>query len=273
MLDKLAYYFSFPFARYAFAVGVLVALCAALLGVILVLKRYSMIGDGLSHVAFGAMAVSAVVGAGTSMAITLPITMLAAVLILRGRKLQGDAALAMLSVSALAIGYLLLHIFPGSGNVSGDVCTTLFGSASILTLSRGDVYMCIALCVLVIALFCIFYNRLFAVTFDAAFAKAAGVATELYELGIALVCAVVVVVAMKLVGALLISALIVFPTLCASALFRSFRAVMAGAAVISVVCAALGMVISLLCGTPVGATVVCADLAAFVVCTIIGKLK
>lgn len=264
-MDKLIDFFSYSFVRNAFAVGVLVALCAALLGVVLVLKRYSMIGDGLSHVAFGAMAVSAVLGAGTSMAITLPVTMVAAVFILRSRKMKGDAAIAMLSVSALAVGYLLLHLFP-RGNVSGDVCTTLFGSTSILTLSGTDVAVCAALCLLVIVLFAVFYNRLFAVTFDPAFAKATGVRTEVYELGIALVCAVVIVVAMRYVGALLISALVVFPTLCATALFRSFKGVVIFAGAVSVICASVGMIVSILLGTPVGATVVCADIAAYIIC-------
>ncbi len=271
-MAKLIEFFSYSFVRNAFAVGVLVALVAALLGVILVLKRYSMIGDGLSHVAFGAMAISAVLGAGTSMAITLPVTMAAAVFILRSRRMKGDAAIAMLSVSALAIGYLLLHLFP-RGNVSGDVCTTLFGSSSILTLSSTDVAVCAVLCLMVIVLFTVFYNRLFAVTFDPAFAKATGVKTELYELGIALTCAVVIVVAMRYVGALLISALVVFPTLCATALFRSFKAVVIFAGSISVICAALGMTVSILFGTPVGATVVCADIVAYIICILIGKVR
>lgn len=271
-MAKLIEFFSYSFVRNAFAVGVLVALCTALLGVILVLKRYSMIGDGLSHVAFGAMAVSAVLGAGTSMAITLPVTMIAAVFILRSKRMKGDAAIAMLSVSALAVGYLLLHLFP-RGNVSGDVCTTLFGSSSILTLSGADVAVCAIICLIVLALFTVFYNRLFAVTFDPAFAKATGVKTEVYELGIALTCAVVIVVAMRYVGALLISALVVFPTLCATALFRSFKAVVIFAGSISVICAALGMTVSILFGTPVGATIVCTDIIAYIICIIIGRMK
>ncbi len=273
MIDSIRYYFSFAFVRHAFIVGVLIALCAALLGVILVLKRYSMIGDGLSHAAFGAMAVSAVCGAGNSMLVTLPLTMLAALFILRTRKMQGDAAIAMLSVSALAIGYLLLHLFPVSANVSGDICTTLFGSASILMLSRSDVLLCVALCAVVIALFVCFYHRLFAVTFDPAFARAAGVHTEALETGLALAAAVVIVIAMRLVGALLVSALIVFPTLCATSLFRSFRAVIICAAAISVVCAAAGMFFSLIFGTPSGATVVCVDLLAFLVCFSVGRVR
>lgn len=270
-MSDLLYYFSFAFVRYAFVVGVLIALCAALLGVVLVLKRYSMLGDGLSHVAFGATAVGAVVGIADQMALTLPITMLCAVLILRARKLRSDAAIAMLSVSALALGYLLLHLFPTSANVGGDVCTALFGTTSILTLSRADVALCAALSAIVIALGVLCYHRLFAITFDPAFAKAAGIHTERYELGISLVCAIVIVLAMRLVGALLVSALIVFPSLCSSALFRSFRAVVLGAAAFGVLCTVGGLLLSLALGTPVGATVVLADALCYLVCTIIGK--
>ncbi|MCI8332705.1 MAG: metal ABC transporter permease [Clostridiales bacterium] len=269
-IQKLIEYFSYPFVRYAMIVGVLVALCAAVLGVSLVLKRFSMIGDGLSHVAFGAMAIGTVISVNSDLVVTLPVTACAAVFILRSKKLRGDAAIAILSVSALSLGYLLLHVFSPSANISGDVCTSLFGSTSILTLNQRDVYLCIVLSALVLCLFVVFYHRIFAITFDENFAKATGMHTEIYNLAIAIVTAIVIVLAMRLVGALLISALIIFPALSAMALFKSFRAVMIFAAVMSVICAAAGILISILCGTPVGSTIVAADLSAFVLCKLAG---
>ncbi|MCI8589594.1 MAG: metal ABC transporter permease [Clostridiales bacterium] len=269
-MTKLIEYFSYPFVRYAMIVGVLVALCAALLGVSLVLKRFSMIGDGLSHVAFGAMAIGTILSVNSDLVVTLPVTACAAVFILRSKKMRGDASIAILSVAALSLGYLLLHIFSPSANISGDVCTSLFGSTSILTLNQQDVYLCISLSVFVLCLFIVFYHRVFAITFDENFAKATGMKTEIYNLAIAIVTAVVIVIAMRLVGALLISALIIFPALSAMALFKSFRAVMIFSAIMSVVCAAVGILISVLCGTPVGSTIVAADLVVFIFCKLAG---
>lgn len=274
MIQQLILYLQYPFVVYALIVGCLIALCASLLGVTLVLKRFSFIGDGLSHVAFGALAIASVLKMSNQTLIILPITMISAVLLLRsGRKSQirGDAALAMISVGALAFGYLIMNIFATSSNLSGDVCTTLFGSTSILTLSQQDVAMCLILSVAVIVLFVLLYNRIFAVTFDEDFAKAAGTRAELYNLIIAIVIAVIIVVAMSLVGALLISALVVFPALSAMRLFRSFRAVTVCSGVISVVCALLGILISILAGTPVGSTIVAIDVFAFFICWIIGR--
>lgn len=273
-MNELLSYFSYPFVRYALIAGVLIALCAALLGVTLVLKRYSMIGDGLSHVAFGAMAIATVCSMAP-MTVALPITIVAAVILLginTSSKIKGDAAIAMISVGALALGYLLLNIFSASSNVSGDVCTTLFGSTSILTLSESDVWLCAALAVVVILVFVIFYHKIFAVTFDESFASATGTKTKAYNTLIAVVTAVVIVLAMNLVGALLISALIIFPALSAMRIFKSFLSVIISSAVISVLCAVSGIFISILHGTPVGSTIVAANIIFFILCLVIGKI-
>ena len=275
-LETLIYYFSFPFVRYALIVGVLIALCASLFGVTLVLKRFSFIGDGLSHVAFGALAVASVCNLTDEMLLVLPVTVIAAVLLLRSSrsaKLQGDAAIAVLSVGTLALGYLLMNLFSTSTNLSGDVCSTLFGSTSILTLTRAEVWLCVVLSAAVIALFFLFYHRIFAVTFDEAFASATGLPAGRYSLLIAVVVAVIIVLAMNLVGSLLISALIVFPALSAMRLFKSFRAVTLCAAVVSVACAVAGILVSILAGTPVGSTIVAVDLAVFALFALLGMVK
>lgn len=272
--ENLQLYFSYPFVRYALIVGVLIAVCASLLGVTLVLKRFSFIGDGLSHVAFGAMAIAAVLKFTNQTAVILPITVICAILLLKGgnsSKIRGDAAIAMLSVGALALGYLLMNIFSPSANVSGDVCSTLFGSTSILTLSKGEVILCAVLSLIVIALFILLYNKLFAVTFDESFSRATGVNTSAYNMLIAVITAVVIVLAMNLVGSLLISALIVFPALSAMRLYKSFFAVSVFSAVFAAVCTALGMIISVLAGTPVGATVVAVDIAGFILSSVLGR--
>lgn len=266
MIAKLAYYFSFPFVRYALIVGVLIALCSSLLGVTLVLKRFSFIGDGLSHVAFGLIAIAAVLNLSDNMILVLPGTVLCAVLLLRnGQKtrIKGDAAIAMLSTGALAIGYLLMNVFSASSNVSGDVCSTLFGSTSILTLSAGEVGVCAVLSVIVVVVFVLYYNRIFAVTFDESFAKAVGTKADNYNLMIAVIIAVIIVLAMNLVGSLLISALVIFPALSAMRIFRSFFSVTVCSAVLSVVCALAGLLISILAGTPVGSTIVAMDILGF----------
>lgn len=266
IFEKIIEYFQYPFVQYAFIVGILIALCSSLLGVTLVLKRFSFIGDGLSHMAFGAMTVAAVCHLTNSMVITMPVTIAAAIILLRtsqNSKIKGDAAVAMLSVGALAIGYLIMNKFPTSSNVSADVCGTLFGSSSILTLSKADVWICVGLSVLTVLIFAFFYNKIFAVTFDESFARATGVKANLYNLIIAVVTAVIIVLAMNLVGSLLISALIIFPALSAMRVFKSFKMVTIISAVISVICAASGILVSIINETPVGPTIVAVDIAVF----------
>ena len=263
---------SYPFIQRAVIVGALVALCASLVGVILVLKRFSFIGDGLSHVAFGATAVAAVVGLMGNMFIVLGVTVLAAIFMLRtemGSKARGDAMIAMMSVGALAIGYLILNLFSTSSNIAGDVCATLFGATSILTLGTGEVWLSIALAIVTIVVFIIIYNRIFAVTFDHSFCKAAGLGADGYNVVIAVMSAVIIVVSMKLVGSLLISALIVFPALSAMSLFKSFKAVTVFAGIMSVVCTVLGLFFAIIFETPVGPSVVAAEMLLFVICKII----
>lgn len=276
MWDQLLQYISFIATQRAIIVAILIALCASLLGVTLVLKRFSFIGDGLSHVAFGAMAVAGVVGFSNNTLLVLPITIVAAILLLRtgkNTKIQGDAVLAMISVGALALGYLIMNLFKSKGNIAGDVCTTLFGSMSILTLTKVDVIICTSLSIFVIALFIIFYNKIFAVTFDENFAKAVGTHADIYNLLIAIIIALVIVAGMKLVGSLLISALVIFPSLSAMRVFKSFKSVTICSATISIICAILGLIISLLYSTPTGSTIVAADIFIFLVFSIIGKIK
>ncbi len=302
-IDKLHFYFEFPYVRYAFIVGILIALCSSLLGVTLVLKRFSFIGDGLSHVAFGAMSLATTlpimikkyalawsgqdklsprmqsivnwIGELNDMYIVLPVTLICAILLLRtgqNTKIKGDAAVAMLSVGSLAIGYLLMNRYPSRANISGDVCSTLFGSTSIITLKPEDVRLCIIMSIVVLLTFILFYNKIFAVTFDENFIKAAGVKANAYNLLIAIITALIIVLAMNLVGSLLISALIIFPALSAMRLFKSFRAVILCSAVISVLCAAFGIIASILYSTPVGSTIVAADLIVFIVFSIISSV-
>lgn len=275
MFETLQMYFQYPFVRYALIVGVLIALCSSLLGVTLVLKRFSFIGDGLSHVAFGAMAVASVLNITNNMLFILPVTVICAILLLRAgqnTRIKGDAAIAMISVGALAIGYLLMNLFSTSPNISGDVCSTLFGSTSILTLTKGEVWLCAILSIVVVAIFILFYNKIFAVTFDENFAKATGTRANAYNLLIAVVIAVIIVLAMNLVGSLLISALVIFPALSAMRLFKSFRSVTISAAVMSVFSAAGGILISILAGTPVGSTIVAVDIAVFLGSYGIGRI-
>ena len=275
MFETLRMYFQYPFVRYALIVGVLIALCSSLLGVTLVLKRFSFIGDGLSHVAFGAMAIASVLNITNNMLFILPVTVICAILLLRAgqnTRIKGDAAIAMISVGALAIGYLLMNLFSTSPNISGDVCSTLFGSTSILTLTKGEVWLCAILSVVVVAIFILFYNKIFAVTFDENFASATGTRANAYNLLIAVVIAVIIVLAMNLVGSLLISALVIFPALSAMRLFKSFRSVTIIAAVLSVLSATAGILISILAGTPVGSTIVAVDIAVFLISYGIGRI-
>ena len=275
IFEKLALYLTYPFVRYALIVGVLIALCSSLLGVTLVLKRFSFIGDGLSHVAFGAMAIAAVLKLNNEMPLVLVITVICAVLLLRtgqNAKIKGDASVAMISVGSLAIGYLLMNLFSTSSNLSGDVCSTLFGSTSILTLTTMEVWLCAALSVAVVVVFVLFYNKIFAVTFDESFAQATGTKANLYNLLIAVIIAVIIVLAMNLVGSLLISALVIFPALSAMRVFKSFKSVTVCSAALSVVCALLGILISIVAGTPVGSTIVAVDIVAFVIFSLAGVL-
>ena len=266
LFSKIVEYFQYPFVQRAFVVGVMIALCSSLLGVTLVLKRLSFIGDGLSHMAFLTMTVAAVVNLSNNMIISLPVTIIAAVVLVgsgQNAKIKGDAAVAMLAVGSLALGYLLMNQFPPSSNVSADVCSTLFGSLSILTLSTVEVWMCFGLSLATVIVFVIFYNKIFAVTFDENFSRATGVKASLYNMVIAVITAVIIVLAMNLVGSLLISALIIFPALSAMRVFKSFKSVTICSAVISVVCTAFGMVLSIATGTPVGPTIVLGDLIMF----------
>ena len=274
MFDTVIEMLSYPFMTRAFLVGSLVALCSALLGVSLVLKRYSMIGDGLSHVGFGAMAIAAAMNAAP-LTVAIPVVIVAAILLLRisgNAKIKGDAAIAMISVGALAVGYLLMNVFSTGANISGDVCSSLFGSTSILTLTTSEVWLCVVVSVIVVALFTVFYHKIFAVTFDENFAKATGTRTDMYNLLIAVITAVIIVLAMNLVGSLLISALIIFPALSAMRIYKRFSAVIICSAILSVLCAFLGIIVSILGGTPVGSTIVAVDIAAFLVTSLIGKL-
>lgn len=276
IINQLYTYIQFPFVRYALIVGVLIALCSSLLGVTLVLKRFSFIGDGLSHVAFGAMAVAAVVGLTNDIPLVLAVTTISAILLLRtgaNTKIKGDAAIAMISVGALAIGYLLMNVFSKSANVSGDVCTTLFGSTSILTLTKAKVWLCVILSVIVVAVFVIFYNKIFAITFDENFARATGTRVNTYNLMIAVIIAAVIVLAMNLVGSLLISALVIFPALSSMRVFKTFKSVTVCSAVISVICSLLGILFSIVFSTPVGSTIVVVDIIVFFAFYIIGALK
>ena len=274
MLETLELYLQYPFVIHALIVGTLIALCSSLLGVTLVLKRFSLIGDGLAHVAFGALAVATVLDFANKMLLTLPITILCAVLILRGgKKIKGDAVVAMISVGSLAFGYLVMNLFATSANLSGDVCSTLFGSTSILTLTEEEVYLSVALSILMIAAFVVFYNKIFAVTFDEDFARASGLNVDMCNLVISVVVAVIIVLSMNLVGSLLISAFIIFPALSAMKIFKTFRAVTIFSALLSVICALVGIITSILAGTPVGSTIVAVDALAFGICLTIESVR
>lgn len=275
MLQTLQFYLSYPFVRYALIVGTLIALCSSLLGVTLVLKRFSYIGDGLSHVAFGALAVATLFDLGNTSVVVMPVTVIAAILILRtgqNPRIHGDAAIAMLSVGSLAVGYLVMNLFSTSANISGDVCSTLFGSTSILTLTRAEVWLCVVMSVIVASVFIFLYNRIFAVTFDENFARATGLRAGVYNNLIAVITAVIIVLAMNLVGSLLISALVIFPALSAMRVIQNFKGVVICAAVISVVCALAGIILSILFSTPVGSTIVAADIVMFLICCLVGRI-
>lgn len=275
IFEELYYYLQFPFVKYALIVCVFISLCASLLGVTLVLKRLSYIGDGLSHVGFGAMAIASIVGLTEDMYIVLPVTIIAAVLLLNASnnvKIKGDAMIAMVSVGALAVGYMLFNIFPSS-NVAGDVCSTLFGSASILSITKGEVLFCVILSVIVLIYYFFMYNRIFAVTFDENFARATGQKVRLLNLANAIIIAIIIVLAMQLVGSLLISALVVFPALSSMRVFKNFKSVIIYSASISVFCSVFGALASILAETPVGPTIVVADLLCFGIFSLIGAIR
>ena len=277
MLTELLRYLEYPFVKYAIVAAMLISLCSALVGVILVLKRYSYIGDGLSHVAFGAMSIALVLGMiQQKMYLVFPITTVAAILILKSgqnKRVQGDAIVGMVSTGALALGYLLMNLFPPTANISGDVCSTLFGSTSILTLSKAEVWLCVIASIIVLIIFLMLYPKIFAVTFDENFSKAIGLKANQINLILAVIIAVIVVLAMNLVGSLLISALVIFPALSVMQLFKSFKAVLIGAAVLSEICTVTGMLVAILCSTPVGATIVTVDIIAFIICWLVRAMK
>jgi len=276
MFETIAMYWQFPFVRYALIVGTLIALCSSLLGVTLVLRRFSLIGTGLSHVAFGATAIAAAMQLTNNILFVLPATIICAILLLRtGSKarIKGDASIAMISVGALALGYLIMNIYSGSTNLAGDVCTIMFGAITILTLSATEVWLSIGLSVLVTAVFLLFYHKIFALTFDEDFAEATGTKAKLYNLILSIVIAVVIVLAMNLVGALLISALVIFPAMSAMRVFKSFKSVTICAVIFSVVCSVLGMLISIVAGTPVGATIVAVDIVGFGIFSLTGFIR
>ncbi len=274
-LEKLVSYLQYAFVQKTFLVAILISLCAALLGLILVLRRHSLIGDGLSHVAFGAAAVAATMGI-LDMTLTLPITVLAAILILKNdpkKRVMGDAAIAMLSAGALAVGYLILEIGGGTANLGGDVCTALFGSSAILSIDKTELIVTVTMTVILCALSVIFYYKIFSLSFDERFAKATGSKTERYELGLAIITAVIIVIGMKIAGVLLISALIVFPAMAAMRVAKSFFSSLILSGIIGVICAALGVALSILFETPVGATIAMTDILAFGLFALIGKKK
>ena len=270
MTETLLEMLSYPFMVRAFVVGILVALCSALLGVSLVLKRYSMIGDGLSHVGFGAMAVAAAANAAP-LAVAIPVVIVAAVFLLRisgSSRIKGDAAIALISTSSLAIGVMVISMTTG---MNTDVYNYMFGS--ILAMSREDVALSVTLAVVVLALYIFFYQKIFAITFDETFARATGVKAGLYNTLIAVLTAVTIVLGMRMMGALLISSLIIFPALTAMRACRTFRSVTIHAAVISVVCLAAGLLMSYLGGTPAGASVVMANIAALILYSLAGLIR
>lgn len=276
LLETIRMYFSFSFVVYAFIAGIMIALSSSLLGVTLVLKRFSYIGDGLSHTAFGAMAIASVLKITNNTVFVLPVTVLCAILILCAKensKIKGDASVAMISVGALAVGYFLMNIFSPPSNLSGDVCSTLFGSTLILTLTKADMIFSVVISALVVIFFVFFYNRIFAITFDEDFSYTCGINTKLMNIILAAVIATVIVLAMNLVGTLLISALIIFPAVSSMMIFKSFRNVTFFACIISVLAAIIGLFVAIVSGTPVGSTIVVVDIVCFGFCKIISIIK
>ena len=265
-------YLQMPFVRYAFIVVILLSICSAIVGVNLVLKRYSFIGDGLSHVAFGATAVASILSLTNNLLIVMPTTIIIAIILLKlgqNAKLKGDSLIAILSVSALGVGYFLMNVFSTSSNVSGDVCSALFGSNKLLALNMTDVIISIVICIVIIALYLCFYNKIFSVTFDENYAKATGINTEIYNISTAVIIAILIVLAMSLIGSLLVSALIIFPALSSMRIFNSFKKVIISSAIFALISSFLGISISILFATPVGATIVVIELIGFIIFSII----
>ena len=268
-------YLSYSFVQYAIVVGVLTALCAGLVGVPLVLKRYSMMGVGLSNVSFAGVIIGAIIGVSNTLLIVLPLTILVAILLLasnRNSKIKGDAAIAMISVGTLALGYFLMNTFPVSANFAGDVCVALFGNDALVALTTVDIWLSIGMVIMVLLFYIILYNRIFATTFDPDFAKATGLRAKVYEILIATVIAIVVALSMRLVGSLLTAALIIFPALSAMRVLKDFKMVVICSGLIAVVCAFLGMLVSIMWGTPVGATIVLANIVIFLVMFAVGTV-
>lgn len=276
LFETIKMYFSFSFVVYAFIAGIMIALSSSLLGVTLVIKRFSYIGDGLSHAAFGAMAVASVFKLTNDTVFVLPMTILCAVLILcasENSKIKGDASVAMISVGALAVGYFLMNIFSPPANLSGDVCSTLFGSTLILTLTKNEMLISVFLSSAVILYFIFFYNRIFSIVFDEDFSRASGINTRLINIIMAVIIAYVIVLAMNLVGTLLVSALIIFPAVSSMLVFKSFRGVVVFSCMISMFCTIIGLFSSVIAGTPVGSTIVIVDILALGVCKIVSLVR
>nr|WP_296104886.1 metal ABC transporter permease [uncultured Mediterraneibacter sp.] len=270
MFDTVIEMLSYPFMTRAFLVGSLVALCSALLGVSLVLKRYSMIGDGLSHVGFGAMAIAAAMNAAP-LTVAIPVVIVAAILLLRisgNAKIKGDAAIALISTTSLAVGVMVISLTTG---MNTDVYNYMFGS--ILAMSAEDVKLSLVLSVFVLILFIVFYHKIFAITFDETFARATGVKAGVYNTLIAVLTAVTIVLGMRMMGALLISSLIIFPALTSMRVCRTFKSVIINAAIVSVVCLIAGVTLSYVAATPAGASVVLANLVMMVLYTVVGAVK
>ena len=266
ILEKLSYYLLFSFVRYALIVGILVSLCASLLGTVLVLRHYSLIGDGLSHAAFGAYSVAVTMKLVSDSFFTIPVTVLCAVFLLcldKKRKVQSD--------SLIAFGYLVMNVFSTSANVSGDVCTTLFGSTSILTLTKGKVAVSVLISCVTIAAFVFFYNRIFSATFDPDFLRTEDRFAGIYDILVAVITAVVIVLAMNLVGSLLITAILVFPPLSAMRIMKSFKSTVIYSAALGAFSSFLGIMISIVLSTPVGATIVIIDIMIFALHCVIGR--
>lgn len=276
IFETLQLYFQYPFVRYALIVGILISLCSSIIGVSLVLKRLSFIGDSLSHTAFGLMTLGTVVSFLNNQLFILIAMIIISIYITNNtanKKIKGDASLTIMSVSSLGVGYLIMNLSNTSSNLAADVCSTLFGSTAILTLRQSDVIMCIILSIVVCVMYVLFYNKLFALTFDENFARATGVNVNLYNTIISIILAIIIVLAINLVGSLLISALIIFPALSVMRVFKSFKVVIITAAIFSVVCSTLGLLIAILYGTPVGSTIVAVDLFGFILFSFIGKFR
>lgn len=276
IVNKLIEYWDFPFVRYAFFAGILIAISSSLLGVILVLKRYSYIGNSLSNVAFGSMSVATVIGLTNEIYLILPVTIITSVLLLRyseKSRLTADASIAMISVAFLALGYMVMNVFKTGPNVSVDVCTTLFGSLSILTLTKYDVLICTALSILVLMFYILYYKKIFLITFDENYAKSSGLNTNMLNLALSIIIGITISIAIRLVGSLLICALMIFPCVSAMKLFSSFKAVSIFSAISSIFTSGIGLVVSIVYGFPVGSTIVFMNVLLFLICIIIKRIR